>query len=116
MTLVTWLVDCLAYSDDDYEVAMRRVRELLDVDPDAEAQKVCVPLRTLLGNMARDRKEIVFCRRWGVLMVSMGCVVGSSTPFLPFVSGQHKRSALGSGGSVSKIVSAVIRCGSNPRR
>ena len=26
-------------SDDDYEVAMKRVRELLDVDPEIEAQK-----------------------------------------------------------------------------
>jgi Golgi phosphoprotein 3 len=27
-------------SDDDYELAMKRVRELLDVDPDVEAAKV----------------------------------------------------------------------------
>ena len=26
-------------SDDDYELAMKRVKELLDVDPDVEAQK-----------------------------------------------------------------------------
>ena len=29
----------VSLSDDDYELAMKRVRELFDVDPDAESQK-----------------------------------------------------------------------------